>query len=453
MNIGCETEQIEFKKTTSETKEGIISIASILNKHGKGTIFFGVKDNGEVVGQGIGKDTLRNLSRDISGNIKPTFWYSIEERNSVEGKRFIEVQFSGNVAPYSAYGKYYERFADEDKAISDTELERLFYARKKDYSGWEVEKTDCSIDELDSELIKRVMQSGKDIGRIKYNSFDKENLLTKFGLLTKEKKYVNNAGKVLFSANKPVILKLATFATDTKDTFLKLNHFEGNIFECINAGIDYINESIYWDIKIQGAAARKEIPEIPSIGIREIIVNAFAHGGYASNTTFEIDVFSDRVVIYSPGLFPLGYTPEDFANNSQEPIMLNPKIVNVLFKTGMIESFGSGFNRTFLACKKNKVKCGYENTKSGFRFIFYRPHGHKNVQDMSKTCPRHIQDMSKTEKLVYEELKKNNMATAKMIAAVIGKSEKTVYRAISSLKANGKLERIGDDYNGSWLIK
>ena len=187
----------------------------------------------------------------ISGNIKPTFWYSIEERNSVEGKRFIEVQFSGNVAPYSAYGKYYERFADEDKAISDTELERLFYARKKDYSGWEVEKTDCSIDELDSELIKRVMQSGKDIGRIKYNSFDKENLLTKFGLLTKEKKYVNNAGKVLFSANKPVILKLATFATDTKDTFLKLNHFEGNIFECINAGIDYINESIYWDIKIQ----------------------------------------------------------------------------------------------------------------------------------------------------------------------------------------------------------
>lgn len=63
-------------------------------------------------------------------------------------------------------------------------------------------------------------------------------------------------------------------------------------------------------------------------------------------------------------------------------------IVNVSFKTGMIESFGSGFNRTFLACKKNKVKCGYENTKSGFRFIFYRPHGHKNVQDMSKTCPR-----------------------------------------------------------------
>lgn len=35
MNIGRESELVEFKKTTSETEEGIISIASILNKHGK----------------------------------------------------------------------------------------------------------------------------------------------------------------------------------------------------------------------------------------------------------------------------------------------------------------------------------------------------------------------------------------------------------------------------------
>ena len=49
MNIGRESELIEFKKSTSETKEGIVSIASILNKHGQGKIFFGVKDNGDVI--------------------------------------------------------------------------------------------------------------------------------------------------------------------------------------------------------------------------------------------------------------------------------------------------------------------------------------------------------------------------------------------------------------------
>ena len=44
MNIGAETEWIEFKKTTGELKEGIISIASMLNKNGYGTLYFGVKE-------------------------------------------------------------------------------------------------------------------------------------------------------------------------------------------------------------------------------------------------------------------------------------------------------------------------------------------------------------------------------------------------------------------------
>ena len=42
-NLGPETEQVEYKKTTSELKEGVISIADILNKLGKGTLYFGGK--------------------------------------------------------------------------------------------------------------------------------------------------------------------------------------------------------------------------------------------------------------------------------------------------------------------------------------------------------------------------------------------------------------------------
>lgn len=46
MNIGKENEAIEFKKTTAEIKEALQSISAILNKHQKGFIYFGVKDNG-----------------------------------------------------------------------------------------------------------------------------------------------------------------------------------------------------------------------------------------------------------------------------------------------------------------------------------------------------------------------------------------------------------------------
>ena len=65
-----ENEVIEFKKTTSELKEGIISIASILNKHGSGKLYLGIKDNGDVIGQNVSSKTVRDVSKAISENIE-----------------------------------------------------------------------------------------------------------------------------------------------------------------------------------------------------------------------------------------------------------------------------------------------------------------------------------------------------------------------------------------------
>ena len=345
MNIGKETETIEFKKSTSESKEGIISIASILNKHNNGTIYFGVKDNGDIVGQVIGKDTLRKLSRDIADSIRPSIWYEVKCKNSDEGLQFIEVDFSGDNSPYSACGKYYQRFSDEDKQISDIELEKLFRMRRKDYSEWENADADETADDTDEDLIKSIVEKGNDSGRINYPFSDRASILTKLGLLNKKSGHINNAGKALLSKNKPILLKTAVYATETKDTFIKLNHFEGNIYECINEAMTFILSSIDWEIKFVGNAERNEKPEIPKTAIREMVVNAFAHGSYSSNTAFAVEIFNDKVVIYSPGMFPAGLKPEDFAESTAEPVMLNPKIVNVLFKSGEIESFGSGFER------------------------------------------------------------------------------------------------------------
>lgn len=441
MNIGFESEIIEFKKSTAELKQGIISISSILNKHGSGILYFGVNDNGEVKGQTVGKETQRDISRAISSYIKPECHYEINLQHTAEGLQFIEVDFSGNEAPYSAYGKYYQRFADEDKTISDIELERLFKERNIDYSQWENDLSKETIEDADDELIESVIDQGNDSGHLKYQFTDKKTTLKRFGLLASDSDKLNNAGRVLFSKNAPVLLKVATFATKTKSTFIKLDHYRGNIFECIEYGIDYITSGISYVVDFNGQASRSERSEIPLSAIREIVVNAFAHGSYDSNTAFEIDIFADRVVIYSPGSFPRGYKPEDFATQKERPIMLNPKINEVLFRTGMIESFGSGFERTFEECEKASVRYSYRNLHNGFEFVFERPHGHINVHDMSKT-----------EAAVLEELKKNNYATAKQIATVIGKSEKTVYRAFKRLKELQKITRTGDDYNGSWTL-
>lgn len=441
MNLGSETERVEFKKSTSETKEGIISIASILNKHGAGTLYFGVKDNGDVVGQDIGKSTLRDLSQAISANISPSCWYEIARRDIGEGKGIIEVAFNGTNAPYSAFGRYYQRFADEDKKISDIELEKLFRARQKNYSAWESDTSGRDARAIDASLLKHILAATPGSGQGGGGESDMFPALKKLGLIAKDGTTLTNAGWVLLSSEKPILLKLAVFATSTKNSFIKLEHFEGNIFECINRAVEFVMQSITWTVSFDGAPQRKETPEIPLVAVREVVVNAFAHGSYESSTAFEVDVFSDRVSIYSPGPFPRGYTPEDFAFNSEEPVMLNPKIVDVLFRAGDIESFGSGFRRTFDACSKAGVEYRYMETKAGFRFEFMRGLGHEGVRELSVT-----------EKTVLNQIAHNPYATAKQIAATIGKSEKTVYRATSALKERGVIQREGSDSNGYWII-
>ena len=75
-NIGIETEQIEYKKTTGEIKEVITSIAAILNKHGSGELYFGVRNNGDVLGQEINDETLRKVSQAIQNHITPSLVYA-----------------------------------------------------------------------------------------------------------------------------------------------------------------------------------------------------------------------------------------------------------------------------------------------------------------------------------------------------------------------------------------
>ena len=71
-----ESETLELKKSTSEIKEAIKSITAILNKHQKGELYFGIKNNGQIVGQSVSEKTIRDVSKSISENIEPKIYPS-----------------------------------------------------------------------------------------------------------------------------------------------------------------------------------------------------------------------------------------------------------------------------------------------------------------------------------------------------------------------------------------
>ncbi|MEG1825272.1 MAG: ATP-binding protein, partial [Cloacibacillus sp.] len=104
ISLGIETETLEFKKSTGEMKEAVDSICAILNKHGAGELYFGVRSDGIPIGQTITEKTLRDISAAIENHITPQIFPEITVTYLNE-RACILIKFEGANIPYFAYGK------------------------------------------------------------------------------------------------------------------------------------------------------------------------------------------------------------------------------------------------------------------------------------------------------------------------------------------------------------
>ncbi len=353
-----ESEYIEFKKSTSELKEAIKSIVAILNKHQKGELCFGVKNNGEVVGQAISAETLRDISKTISAHIEPKIYPKITEIK-IKTKNCIKIEFSGKDIPYFAYGRAYIRVADEDKKLSIKELERLFLRKNKIY--WDKQYSDVKISEINSKLLQNYIQKGRDVKRINFAYKNKEMTLKKLGLL--KNNHILKAAEILFSNNSSLEVQSAVFASTDKTTFLDIKVFQGTIFNILEQTETYVSERLNWRVEFKNFK-RVEIPEIPIDAIREALVNSLCHRDYFKPESNKIAIFKNRIEIWNPGRFPEGLTPQDYIKGEEESVLRNPLIAKILYYSKDIEKWGSGLKKIYGECKLNNITFEFKNTKT-----------------------------------------------------------------------------------------
>ncbi len=442
MNLGRETETVEFKQTTGDLNNALKTVSAMLNKNGYGTIYFGVKNNGDVVGQQISDSTTRDISRYFYEKIKPAVYPNIEIL-STEGKEYIKVSFSGIETPYSANEIFFIRVADEDRKISIEKLKDFFDFYNKDNSIWENTLTSETLEDLDVDSINQFNQDALASGRVNSYDIKQEDIIEKLGLA--KNGFLNNAGKYLFSKNKPIKVKLAVFATDTQITFIDQNLVSGNVYQLIKIMQQYIENHINWE-SIISVGPRKEIPEIPREAIKEIVVNSLCHAKYNTNTTHEIAITPKKVSVYNPGNFPYGATPEDYVYRNLRSVTINPLIANTLYLSKNIESWGTGIKRVYDLCNKSNVKVSFENEKFGYNFIFHRSNlGVDLGVDLGV-------ELSETETSIYSLIKSDNKITTIELAKRIFKTPQTVTNNLNKLKEKGYIKRVGSNRYGRWQI-
>ena len=447
MNLCRETEILEFKKSTSEVKAAMDDISAILNKHGEGKLIFGVKPDGDVCGQEIGKDTLDDVAKTIKEAIEPTIYPNIYEEE-ISGLKCIVIEFKGKEKPYSSYGRYFKRVVDRSEKMTSIELKAMM-ASTDFNSLWENNITKYSINDLDKEALLSYYNNAVSCGRLqKLDKYDEEVLLTHLGLM--EDGHFNNAGYYLFSNKKPVVLKIATYVSDERINFSDIRRVEDNIYNLIRYAYSYIVEKMNWRVEIGNGTSRIEIPEVPVEALREIIVNSFAHADYRGITENEIDITPTQIEIYNPGEFPYNMTPSMLVTGHKKSQPRNKVILNTLYKSKDVEMFGSGFKKVFKLCNEHNVKFESISLDDGFSFIFYR-HNDINSEQEIKNIKNNI-NLNSTDIKVLKLLKDNSKLTRDEMSKKVGVTTRTIQRTLDKLVNLHKLMRIGSKKVGYWEV-
>ena len=401
MNLGAETETLEFKKTTGELKEAVQSICAILNKHQHGDLYFGVKPDGTPLGQIVTEESLREVSQKIKNFIEPKIYPSIN-KVIIDGKECIHVQFEGNQVPYFAYGVARIRVADEDLAMSPEQITELL-----------------------------------------------------------EGEFLLNAGKALFSDDIVQDVQMAIFATKERLTFNDIQRYHGPVLKLVDIAENYIRSNIHWRVEFTGELQSTEIPESPVDAIREALLNSFCHKDYASGQSNEVAIYKDRVEIYNPGAFPEGYDPQDFINKAERAIRRNPKIARILYYSKDLESFGTGLKRIADTCNTAGVRYEFKKLKSGFVVCFYRTIDSNVGEEIKENSTGKVREkygkstviLNASQRKIINFLQENAQITNKDVQRLLEVRESRALKILKGLVESGILEKCGKSRNSFYILK
>ncbi len=284
------------------------------------------------------------------------------------------------------------------------------------------------------------------------NSFDEKDLIS-FGLAN-EHGFLTNAGALV--ADESPIRCSRLFCTrwnglnKSGGTIDALDDVEysGSVLSLIDDGEAFIkrNAKMMWR---KTANSREEMPEYVERSYHEALVNAIAHRDYLINgSEVHIDIFDNRMEIYSPGGMPDGSIIQERDPLTVPSTRRNPVLADIFNRLGYMERKGSGFG---------KIISGYEfqvnydiSKKPSFRsdryqFTVIMPNLNYNVHPNGMN--NEITNLLDIQ--IVNIIKKNNKINTEKIAMILGVSSKTVKRHIKNI---GIIRFIGRGSNGYWEI-
>ena len=292
------------------------------------------------------------ISEIIKNRLNPIPEFKLRFHKTEDEKVLIILDiFKGEETPYyySADGdlEAYVRVGNESVKATPTELKRLVLRGKN--TSYDSQNSTYRIEDFAYSQLRARYKKWTG------NSFNEKDLVS-FGIVN-EDGYLTNAGALLVD-DSPIRWS-RMFCTrwnglnksgGTVDAFDDAE-YTGSVISLIENGEAFIkrNAKKMWK---KTPNSRIEMPEYVERSYHEALVNALAHRDYLVNgSEVHIDIYDDRMEIYSPGGMPDGSLIQERDPLSVPSTRRNPVLADVYNRLGYMERKGSGFE---------KIISGYE---------------------------------------------------------------------------------------------
>ena len=211
--------------------------------------------------------------------------------------------------------------------------------------------------------------------------------------------------------------------------------------------------------------SRLEYPEYPERAYEEAIVNGLIHRDYlVIGSEIHIDMFDDRMEIYSPGGMPSGRIVQNLDILDVPSERRNPVIADLFQRMRLMERRGSGFKKivesyVFESKKRGRVFTHSLHSDSSAFFVVLPNlnygvaiNGIPLIGDQENDLGFTLTGTKTTQKIL-EAIVANPKVTRSSLAEIIGITPDGVKAALKSMKDMGLIRRVGPDKGGHWEVK
>lgn len=422
--------------------EYLKTVSAFYNTAG-GRFIIGRRDNGEFIGVGDIKGTLKT----ISDSIQNVLGISAVVRTEVfDGVTCIVIDVTKGRNKIDYNGQFYKRVGNTTHLIRHEELKDIIADERGIF--WMDESSGLLPDSLSAEAIARFVSMGKEVNRIpnEVDSSDIGAMLDRYGLICNDGT-VTIAAALLFSAhprkiNRGAFLKIGQF--DQNGILRREDILDAPLIQIPDLAVEILFDKYAPPMFVYEGAFRKIINLYPRDGIRELIVNAVVHMDYRLKEPVSVYVHPDKIEIFGFGGLPDGWTVETLMGRHKS-IPRNQTLADVFHDAGYVENWAQGIQRVVESCAVNG--------NPPPEFILEREGLAVVVSSVSQAEPSYAEFvLTENQKLIIKCITSDPSMTQKRIAELTGLSERTVRTNISSLVDAGIICREGGKRYGKWTV-